>query len=104
MVLANGYGNTSAGSTTSGPLSALSRVWGFEWAASGGPEMRREIGCGGGGGDSGAAEEIDRDGDDDGGFQGSGAEGTNRPLNPEKWLAMTRVQRKHQRKQGGQAL
>ena len=72
-------------------------------AGGGGPGGQREICGGGGGGDGGAAEEMDRDGADDGGFQGGGAEGTNRPPDPGEWLAMTRVQRKNWIKQGGRA-
>ena len=77
----------------------------FFWplAGGGGPGGQQEICGGGGGGDGGAAEEMDRDGADDGSFQGGGAEGTNRPPGPEEWLAMTRVQRKHWIKQGGRA-
>ena len=59
-----------------------------QWAASGGPEMRREIGGGDGGGDNGAAEEMDRDGADDG---GGGL----------FWAEMTRVQRKKWKRWGG---
>ena len=81
---------TSWGQTGGGKKKKKNRMKKSAGGGGGGPGS-----SGSGGIDVGAAEDGSGDGD------ASGTEGTNRRVNPEEWLAMTKRQQKNWRRRGG---